>query len=197
MANKDRPFGLKPVRHLNGSPWNGKTRVYYKDVGETDVLFIGSLVKSAGSADATGKYPTIELAGTDPIRGVVVGFGNTPYIAADVTDLDRLYSPTTTANYVAVVDDPGVIFEAQEDSSTNLTADEIGLNISPTTESGNTTTGHSTIELDCATEATTSTLSLKILGLVDRPDNELGDYAKFEVMVNNHELAQGLGSAGV
>ena len=160
-------------------------------------IFVGSLVKSAGSADASGKYPTIQLAGTSPIRGVVVGFGNTPYLAANVTDLDQLYGVTDTANYVSVVDDPGVIFEAQEDSTTNLTKDEIGLNVSPTTESGNTTTGHSTIELDCSTEATTSTLSLKILGLVDRPDNELGDYAKFEVMVNNHELAQGLGSAGV
>ena len=197
MANSDRPSGMKPLRYLNGSPWNGKITMYYKAAGLGEAMFIGTPVQSAGSADTLGQYPTIKLAGTDPILGVVVGFGNTPDIVADVTNLELEYSPTSTANYVAVVDDPSVIFEIQEDSSTALTADEVGLNASPTTESGNTTTGLSTVEIDCTTEATTSTLSLRILRLVDRVDNELGANAKWEVLINNHALGQGLGAAGV
>ena len=197
MANLDRPFGLKPVGHLNGSPWNGKTRVYYKAAGLAEAIFIGSLVKSAGSADTSGKYPTIQLAGTAVPRGVVVAFGNTPNIAADVTNLSRLYSPTLTANYVAVVDDPQVIFECQEDSSTTFTATAVGLNVSFTTETGNTTTGHSTIELDCSTENVTSTLVAKILRLVDRVDNALGTYSKWEILINVHAYGQGLGASGV
>lgn len=195
MANKDRPMGMKPVKNINGTPWNGKYNVYYKDAAEN--FFIGSPVKSAGSADASGKYPTVVLAGTDPIRGVVVGFSTTPYITADPADLNRVYSISTEDVYVAVCDDPNVIFEMQEDSSTALTITEIGLNASPTTESGNTSTGLSTVEIDCTTEDVTSTLSLKILRLVDREDNALGDHAKFEVMINNHELAQGLGSLAI
>jgi len=194
--NKDRPSGLKPIKHLNGVPWNGKFNMYRKTAAEN--FFIGSPVKLAGSADSTGKYPTVALAGAGgPILGPVVGFGNTPYLAADVSDLDKVYSISTEDVYVAVADDPQLIFECQEDSSTNLTADEIGLNCDLTTESGSTTTGKSTVELDCSTEDTTNTLEVRILRLIDRPDNALGDYAKFEVMINVHAYGQGLGQNGV
>ena len=197
--NKDRPSGLKPIKNLNGTPWSGKFNIYYKSIsdGDTEAIFIGSPVMSAGSADASGKYPTIKLAGQTAARGVVIGFGNTPYIAADVTDLDRLYATAAQACYVAVVDDPNVIFECQEDSATTFTKDQVGLNADLTTEAGNTTTGRSTVEIDCDTEDTGSTLQVRIMRLVDRVDNALGDYAKFEIMFNQHELGQGLGAAGV
>lgn len=197
MANKDAPMGLRPVGHINGNPWNGKYRMYYKAADLAEAIYVGSPVKSAGSADATGKFPSIQLAGAGVPRGVVIGFSNTPYLSMDVTNTALKYSPTSTEHYVAVVDDPGVIFEVQEDSSTALTADEVGCNADLTTESGNTTTGLSTVEINCATETTTSTLEVKILRLVDREDNELGDHAKWLVMFNSHELGQGLGSAGV
>jgi len=198
MANKDRPLGLKPVKHINGAPWNGKVNIYYKAAGLAEAMFIGTPVMSAGSADATGKYPTIKLAGQTSVRGVIVGFGNTPYLAADLTDLDLTNSPASTAHYVAVVDDPQVIFEAQEDNdSADLAATSAGSNADLTTESGNTTTGKSTVEIDSSSEDTTSTLQVKIMRLVDRPDNALGTYSKWEIMFNQHELGQGLGAAGV
>lgn len=198
MANLDRPMGLKPVKMLNGSPWNGKVNMYYKAVGLSEAIFKGSPVKLAGSADASGKYPTVQLAeATGPIVGVVMGFSNTPYIGVDVTNLDLLYSLSDTAHYVVVCDDPNVIFECQEDSSTNFTADSIGCNCDLTAESGDTNTGRSTVELDCATETTTSTLEVRILRLVDREDNALGDYAKFEVLINVHAYGHGLGATGV
>lgn len=198
MANLDRPKGIRPLRYLNGTPWNGRFSIYYKAAGLAEAIFKGSPVKLAGSADATGKYPTISLAGSGvPILGGVIGFGNTPNLVADVTDLDLLYSPASTACYVAVADDPSIIFEAQEDSSTTFTADEVGLNASFTTESGNTTTGWSTVEIDCSTEATTSTLGIRILRLIDRVDNELGNYSKWEILINAHAYGQGLGATGV
>ena len=198
MANLDRPFGLKPLRYLNSTPWNGRFSIYYKAVGLNEAIFIGSPVKLAGSADTLGKYPTIQLAGAGgPIVGAVIGFGNTPNLVADVTDLDLTYSPASTAAYVAVVDDPSVIFECQEDSSTTFTADSVGCNCDLTTESGSTTTGKSTVELDCATETTTSTLEVRILRLVDRVDNALGAYSKWEVLINVHAYGHGLGATGV
>ena len=197
--NKDSPFGMKPIKHLNGSPWNGKFNIYYKAVALNEAMFIGTPIQLAGSADTFGKYPTVKLAGTSPILGVIIGFPNTPYIAADVTDLDKLYSLASTASYVAVVDDPSVIFEMQEDDADGdtLDADDVGLNASATTESGSTTTGQSTVEIDRSTVATTSTFNLKLLRLVDRPGNAMGAYSKWEVLINNHGLGQGLGSTGV
>ena len=196
MANKDRPTGLKPVRHLNGNPWNGNFNMYRKTA--TENFFIGTPVTLAGSADDSGKYPTVVLAGAaSAILGSVVGFSNTPYLTADVTDLDKDYSISTEDVYVAVADDPDLVFEIQEDSSTALTIAAVGLNADLTAESGSTTTGKSSVEIDCATEATTSTLEVKILKLVNREDNALGDYAKWEVMINVHCYGQGVGAAGL
>ena len=59
MANIDSPFGLKPVKYLGGSPWNGKANVYYIPASDGTAVFVGDAVKSAGSADATGKFPTV------------------------------------------------------------------------------------------------------------------------------------------
>ncbi|WP_456442282.1 hypothetical protein, partial [Psychroserpens sp.] len=74
MANLDRPAGFKPVKNLNGSPWNGKANVYYIPSTDDTAIFIGDAVKSAGSADATGMYPTVaQAAAGDTIRGVIIG----------------------------------------------------------------------------------------------------------------------------
>jgi hypothetical protein len=198
MANVDNPFGLKPLRYLNGTPWNGQVRIYYKDATLAEAMFIGSPVKLAGSADALGKYPSIALADAGvPILGAIVGFGDTPNIIGDMTTPSRLYSPSETEAYVAVADDPSIIFECQEDSTTAFTVDDVGLNASLTAESGNTTTGKSTVEIDCSTEDATATLGVKILRLVDRVDNELGDHAKWEVLINAHAYGHGTGAAGL
>ena len=50
MANSDAPSGFKPVKHLNGNPWNGKVNVYYIPATDGTATFIGDAVKSAGSA---------------------------------------------------------------------------------------------------------------------------------------------------
>jgi len=195
MANKDRPMGLKPVKHLNGNPWNGAFNMYRKEVAEN--FFIGSPVAIAGSSGDSGKYPLVQLATASiPILGSVVGFSTTPYLVGDVTDLDRVYSISTEDVYVAVADDPDLVFEIQEDSSTTFTIAAVGANADLTVESGNTTNGKSTVEIDCATEDVTSTLEVKILRLVAREDNELGEYSKWEVMINVHPYGQGLGALG-
>ena len=81
MANSDSPFGFKPVKHLNGNPWNGKVNVYYIPSTDNTATFVGDAVKLAGSADATGKYPTVaQAAATNAICGVVVGFGSTSWL---------------------------------------------------------------------------------------------------------------------
>ncbi|MCP4613026.1 MAG: hypothetical protein GY845_30400 [Planctomycetes bacterium] len=195
MANADKPMGAVPVGHLNGSPWNGKFRMYYVPSTDSTAIFIGDFVKSAGSADATGKYPTVaQAAAGDAIRGVVIGFASQPQVAFDVTDLGRAYRPASTAMYAAVVDDPDVIFEVQEDSDAGaIAATAIGNNADVVVGSGDTTTGLSAMELD-SSDVATSTAQLRILGVVDREDNELGTNAKLLVLINEHELKSTTGA---
>ncbi len=112
MANSDRPCGLKPVKYLNGTPWNGKVTMYYHNTSSTSAVYKGSCVMiNADGADTSGKTMGCDLASaTTTILGVAVGFSNTRQLAADVTSLERAYVAASTAMYVAVVDDPNVVF---------------------------------------------------------------------------------------
>ena len=190
MANTDTPFGAKPVKHLNGSPWNGKANVYYVPAAEnTMALFIGDFVKSAGSADATGKYPTVTAGtATAAIRGVIIGMGDNPYTMTHPDTPNRNYRPLQTEMYVWVVDDPQVIFEIQEDSvAGSIAYASVGLSCDFTAGAGSTTTGRSAHEVDSSEVNTTG--QLRLLRIVNREDNELGNYCKWEVLIGEHELA--------
>ena len=190
MANLDTPFGFKPVKHLNGNPWNGKVNTYYIPSTDNTAVFKGDAVKSAGSADATGKFPTVAQATAGAaVRGVVIGFGDNPYVMTHPDTPNRDYRPAATAMYAFVVDDPQVIFEVQEDSDANsIGAAMVGLSANFVVGSGSTATGKSAMELDSSDTATDTTGNCRILRLVDREDNALGDYAKWEVLFGEHEL---------
>lgn len=189
MANLDTPFGFKPVKHLNGSPWNGKVNTYYVPASDTTALFKGDAVKSAGSADASGKYPTVtQAAAGDAIRGVVVGFGDNPYVMTHPDTPNTDYRPASTAMYVFVVDDPSVIFEIQEDSDgAALAATDVGLSADIVVGTGSTSTGKSAMEIDSSSKVATAA-TCKLLRIVDREDNALGNNAKWEVLIAEHEM---------
>jgi hypothetical protein len=192
MANTDTPFGLKPIRHRSGSPYTGECNPYYVPSTYATALYIGDPVIITGTSNisdyqgyAAGSLPEINkatAAGGNYISGVIVAFG------PDRDNLSRVYKPASTEALVWVADAPELIFEVQEDSDgTALAATSVGLNADLVyTHSGSTITGLSGVELDRSTAATTSTLQLKIMRLVDRPDNAIGDFAKWEVLVNLH-----------
>ncbi len=189
MSNIDRVAGLIPVKHLNGASWSGKANVYYVPATDATALFKGDIVKSAGAADATGKYPTVtQAAAGDAVRGVVIGFGETPQIMVNPTNPDRVNRPANTAMYVMVVDDPNVIFEVQEDSDVAaLTAAAVGLSADLVVGTGNTVTGKSGIEIDSSSAVATAA-TCKLLRVVNREDNELGNQCKWEVLLAEHEM---------
>ena len=189
MANSDTPFGFKPVKHLSGAPWNGKANVYYIPATDNTAVFKGDAVKSAGAADATGRFPTVaQAAAADVIRGVVIGFGDNPNVMVQADYPLRSYRPAATAMYCLVVDDPFVIYEIQEDSVGNsITAAMVGMSTDIVVGTGSTTTGKSAMELDSSDTATAAG-QCKILRLVNREDNELGNYAKWEVIIIEHEM---------
>ena len=184
MANVDRPNGFRPVKYLDGRPYNG---AYVKCYSDSDNLFLGDLVEAdtAGQASGNGVYPTVDRidAAGDAIWGVVVGWEANP------NALSNLYhaASTTYAVYIAMAQD--LVMEAQSDDAT-MEVGDVGLNISPTVTAGSTTTGASGMELDGSTAATTNTLTLRIVGAVDKPDNEVGSANdRWLVTVNSSAFA--------
>lgn len=194
MANSDRPSGFKPVKHLLGGAWSGKANTYYIPSSDSTDMFIGDAVKTAGSATDDGKYPTVaQAAAGNTIRGVIIGFGEDPHTMIKPDNPNRTYRPGDTAMYCLVVDDPFVIFEIQEDSDSNsIEADEVGNHADVVVGSGNTTTGLSAMELD-SDSATAGAATCKLLRIVNREDNELGDHCKWEVLIAEHEMLSGSG----
>ena len=92
-----------------------------------------------------------------------------------------------------MADDPNIIFEVQEiGTGTFLTSAAIGLNCDLVAGVPATGVKYSGWQLDNSTEATTSTLNMKLLGLARRSDNAFGQYAKWLCLINNHLYRGGI-----
>jgi len=171
--------------------------MYYVPASDGTAIFVGDLVKLAGTVDGNGIRAVAQAAATQACVGVVVG------IVPSMTNLDTpQYRAASTEGYVLVADDPAIVFEAQEDGDTDpLEMADAGLNVNVVVGSGSTTTGASGMQIDSNTENTTATLPLKLLQPVQRPDNELVSagqaYTRWLVTINNHQLGSSTGTAGV
>ena len=203
MANRDTPNGFKPVRYMNGSPYNGAHNLYLKLAGLNEAHFIGDIVTLAGSSgtaalrvggiDVEG-MPTIqEGAVSTDVLGVIVGFYPNP------DALGTNHSPASTAAIVMVADDPDLVFEIQEDSdSTSFTADDVGRNVdSIAMTDGNTTTGTSALELDSSVTSVTTTAMCQLLRLAPKVGNAIGTNARWEVRFVEHVYRANDPSVGV
>lgn len=193
MPNTDAAFGFRPVQHLDGSPWNGKVNMYYIPATYGTALFVGDPCVSGGTSGAAG----VTVSGVDvegmatisapvagsTLRGVIVGFLPLP------TRLEDLYNPASTARIALVCDAPDVVFEVQEDSDTStIAAADVGENADMITyAAGTTISGRSIMELDSSTHVATAA-QFRILGLSKRPGNILGSFAKWLVVINEHEF---------
>jgi len=183
MANADTPRGARPVYSGNGGSWNGNTMLCALLAADGTATFVGDFVKLSGTADATTGAPSIaQAAATDPIFGCIVGF------QPDLTNLNLNYRLASTLRYAYVCIDKDVIYEMQEDSvGNNLAITEVGLATDIVVGSGSTVTGASAMELDSSDTATAAG-QVRILGLVRKPDNEIGANAKWLVQIAEHQL---------
>ena len=203
MANRDTPNGFKPVRYLNGSPYNGAHNLYHKLATTAEALFIGDIVQLSGTAglvgvqvngvDVEGMPGILDGAVSSDVLGVVVGF---------YTDPDALgtkYSPASTAAIVMVADDPYLIFEIHEDSvGTSFAAVDVGRHVDTIAMlDGNTDTGISSLELDSSVASVTTTAMVQLLRLVPRAGNAIGTNARWEVRFIEHTFLSDTPSIGV
>jgi hypothetical protein len=198
MANVDKVNGFKPLRYLNGAPWNGQASRYVIPAADGTATFIGDLVKLSGTGDSTTGLPTVvQAAASNAVVGAVVG------IEVDPADLNTpVYRRASTRRVVFVADDPNLLFVAQEDGvSDPLEMVDVNLNVNVVVGTGSTVTGASAMQIDSDSEATTATLPLRVVEALQSPDNELvaagQAYTRWVVKINNHQLGSHTGVAGV
>lgn len=197
MANVNRLGGFKPVKHLNGSPYNGQVNIYEVVAGDNTAVNVGDLVKP-DSGTATDVYPTcvrVAASGqvtTGPITGAVVGF------VVDPTNLNSpQYRAASTKRYALVADSPDLLFECADGGTVPCTATLIGMNTGITATAPNTVTGVSPMATGTAAPTTAATLPLKVMGIVKSPDNEpAAANQRLLVMINTHAYGS-VGVAGV
>lgn len=197
MANANKPMGLSPVMYLNGAPYTGGGRVYSIPSGDTNAYAVGDPIVPAGSADAAG-IPTATLATagtTNTVGGVMISpsgassYGSSQGVPQEIAIV--IPAVKTRAYYILVADDPNVIFEIQEiGTGTYLAATDVSLNCSLVAGTNN---GYvSGWMLDNSTKATTAALQCRLLQLAPRLDNVFGQYAKWWVLLNNHQFRAGV-----
>lgn len=189
MANASRISGLRPLRHLSGAPHNGQAETFAILAADGTATFIGDLVKSSGTASASGLQAVIRSsADADAHVGVVVGF------IPDYSNLNNpsQYRAASTARTAFVAVDPTLVYEIQADTATTI--NDIGLNVGLNYTAGSTTTGLSQLTAKMSTKATTSTLPLKIIGVLQRPDQDMSDSSNWKLLVTLN--TNNFGSAG-
>ena len=168
MANKDAPFGFRPTKMLGGAPFNGSQTEYGIASTYNTNIFSGDAVEL--HTDGT---VTIAAAGQTNILGDFNGCFYTDSTGAPNWSKYWPASTTSTDAVAFVVDDPNVLFEAQEDS-TDIGASwpaNRGSNANfVSTHAGSTKTGRSKQELD-SDNITAATANFRIVELSKDPDN--------------------------
>lgn len=204
MANTlNAPFGLRPVKHTDGSPYNSQTNLYVVPQADVTAIFIGDAVKSAAGGSALTGASAVTLAGprnaalvAGAIRGVVVGIGTAniqgAVLNADPDNLNSVSIPATKTKdyYVWVADSPDLIFEAQADA---ILVANFNKNVPLFVSTAPTgVVNQSTSYVQGSAAAVTQTLPLRLLGGVPASDNDLtapGTFGRVYVHINQHELA--------
>jgi hypothetical protein len=179
MANTDAPNGFVPLRHLTGGVV--RPQAYPIANAYATSLFSGDLVTLLSDG-------TVGIS-TNAINALGVFYG-VQYI--DQTSGDVKFSKiwpasttvkTNTAATAFVYDDPNITYQVQGNGT--FANANVGELCNVTFTAGETTFGGSQQEADLGTLATTAKV-LRILRLVDEPNNAVGADAKLEVVINNH-----------
>lgn len=204
MANVNKPNGFSPVGNLLGGKWNEQGRVYAIPTSDTTNSYaIGDCVMSASGSDSTGiryiqKWGGATTTSALPL-GIIVGIrvaDPSVSLVGTTLDLTQTYitaGTRTSVRYVYVVDDPFVLFEAQF-NATGATAAQLSMNSAVTISAANQTslsTSSPFSDMVLSSPAVTATLPIRLLGAVQRIDNEVttaaSPYVRVLCKFNYHE----------
>ena len=182
MANTAAPYGLKPVKRVDGMPYAGATEQFLIDpAGEATNIFNGQVVIVGSDgylaiSTATGADITTNNLGGSGVGAIGV-FVGCEYVNAQGQVIHSQYYPSGTTGVVKayVVTDPNVVFQAQLDGSAAQTA--LGNNTFfaavQSTSTGSTQTGNSTSALDATVQ--TAAAAFRIVGFASTPGDSYTD----------------------
>ena len=176
MANQETAYGLRPIG-LNGAGSNTTGVTQYEIASNnTNAIYQYSIVvpTSAGTIDQAGDT----AGGTTPALGVLMGVEYQDSVQKKPVWLN--YWPgsgsvSVDTNYPVkafVADNPNQLFKVASDASltdraTALAAVFANASLGTSARNGSTNTGSSTAALNVASIATTATLPLRIVGIMD------------------------------
>jgi len=179
MANVDAPQGFIPLRHLTGGVIRPQeypiANSYAANLASGDLVTMttdGTIIRGTAGGVALGVF-----------YGVQYEDNNT----GDVKFSKVWNSGTTvkanTAVKALVYDDPNITYKVQCNGT--FANANVGELANVTIGTFNSTFGYSQDELDISTLATTAKV-LRILRLIDEPNNAVGADADVEVVINLH-----------
>jgi len=202
MADTSSPYGLRPVKRVDGLPWTNSIETYLiNPAGFADNIFNGQVVAltAAGYVELvseTGANGDAFPAGT---LGVFVGC---EYVNSEGRVVHSQYYPAATTGVVKakIITDPNVVFRGQMDGA--IDQSDIGANtwlaasqIDGSGDSvGSTVTGNSQVALESTTGTTAA--AFRILAVVDEVGNSISDtYADVLVKFNpgHHSYTNAVG----
>jgi hypothetical protein len=191
MANVSRK-GFWPLKHSNGSPWNGAVNTYVILTGMDTAIGVGDLVKLGTTGGVTNPaYHSVlhfGAATSDVVLGVVVGFGPDANYSRFIPNSNR-WTDQTGERIVYVMDDPDVLLVGQSDTAVPVAS--YGLDAPVAAATPSTTTGFSAQVI--GTPAALATSPLKIMGSLNSPDNEINAASnKLIVKMNSHAYQAGV-----
>lgn len=192
MANKDAPFGLKPVGSVGSAIQNGGQTQYSIASGATTAIYMGDPVKMLNTGTITA------AAAGNTILGVFNGCFYTDPTSSKPTFSNRYPGSISASDIVAsVIDDPDAIFEVQSAATSGVQQTVVGNNADIVYTAGNNQSGVSKVEISGTTAATSA--QLRIVGVSSDPSNNtLGtgsDSANVNLLVkiNEHFYATTVG----
>ena len=165
MANIDAPFGFVPVRMQGGAPFSGGQSEYTISSTYGTNIFTGDIAIQAADGD-------IEVSAATSTNNIGV-FNGCFYTDSNGKPQYAKYWPASTTSTDAVafiIDDPNVIFEAQEDGSALALADR-GTNTDLVATAGSTTTGRSGHEIDSDETGSAATAQFRVVAVSKDPSN--------------------------
>lgn len=157
------------VKPRGARPYGVLLRATTYQAGGT--VYPGDLVKTNSSGQV------VAASASDALLGAALGYA-------------------TTGLDILVADHPDQQYSIQSDDANPGAQTDILLNYNFVATSGSSTYKDSRMALDGSTGATTATLPLKVLGYENRPDNALSTNCDCLVIINNHQLKGGTGTAG-
>ena len=166
----DAPYGLKPVNLIGGQVFSGSTRDYPITNGYSTNIFYGDYV-GLSRGEIVRLSVSTGTAGNQ--TGIFLGCRYTNPITRQLTFSQFWPASTAAGDAVAIVaDDPDQVFKGVVCSATTVVASGaramIGQNLAMINNTGSTSTGNSknAILAPSDTPATTSSLPVRVLGLV-------------------------------